>query len=285
MSSSSLRVALLSECFFGEGAESRLGDRLAEAKRRGAELVLLPELPLQEWRPWTKEPRDHDAEEPGGPRETMLRRVCRDVGIGAVGGVIRRDPASGRRESRVLLVDERGALLATYGKIHLPEEEGFWETSHYEPSRDAPVPVEYRGFPVGFQICSDCNRPQGTPPLGAQGALAVLSPRATEKATWERWRVVLRANAITSACYFLSVNRPAPEFEVLMGGPSLAVDPRGEILIETLEPLAVITLERARVEECRTLYPGYLARFPEMYSAAWRRIADRAADRIPPPER
>jgi predicted amidohydrolase len=272
MSSPTLRVALLSECFFGEAAQERLAKALAEAKRRGAELVLLPELPLQEWRPWSKEARDEDAEEPGGRRETMLRRVCREVGIGAVGGVIRRDPASGRRESRVLLVDERGAVLATYGKIHLPEEEGFWETSHYEASRDAPVPVEYRGFPVGFQICSDCNRPQGTHLLGAQGALAVLSPRATERATWERWKVVLRANAITSACYFLSVNRPRPEFGVLIGGPSLAVDPRGEVLAETLEPLAVVTLDRACVEECRKLYPGYLARFPAMYAEAWRRL-------------
>ena len=181
--------------------------------------------------------------------------------------------ADGRRESRVLFVDREGGIVTTYGKIHLPEEEGFWETSHYLASRDAPRAIDFEGFALGFQICSDANRPQGSHLLGAQGALAILHPRATERVTWDRWRIVLRANAITSACYFLSVNRPAPEFDVLMGGPSLAVDPRGEILAETLEPLSVVTLDRARVEECRKLYPGYLATFPEMYSQAWQEIA------------
>lgn len=269
-----LSVALLSECFFGPGAETRLTERLAEAKRRGAEIVLLPELPLQEWRPWTKEARDEDAESPGGPRETLLRNACRAAGVATVGGVIRRDD-SGRRESRVLLVDAGGELLTTYGKIHLPEEEGFWETSHYQASRDAPRPIDFLGFPIGFQICSDANRPEGCHLLGAQGAQAILHPRATERATWNRWHIVLRSNAITSASYVLSVNRPGPEFGVLMGGPSLAIDPRGEILTETLEALAIVTLRRDRVAECKKLYPGYLAHFPDLYARTWAEIARR----------
>jgi predicted amidohydrolase len=272
VSNETLQVGMLSQCFFGPGAEERLTERLTEAKRRGAEVVLLPELPLQEWRPWTKESRDEDAEEPGGPRETMLRAACKAAGIAAVGGAIRR-AANGRRESRILFVDEHGALADPYGKIHLPEEEGFWETSHYEPAQDAPRPIDFHGFPIGFQICSDANRPEGCHLLGAQGTAAILHPRATERITWDRWRIVLRSNAITSGCYVLSVNRPAPEFDVLMGGPSLAVDPRGEVLIETLEPLSVVTLRKSRVAECRTLYPGYLALFPELYARTWAEIA------------
>ncbi len=31
-------------------------------------------------------------------------------------------------------------LAATYEKLHLPEEPGFWETSHYEPGTAAPQP-------------------------------------------------------------------------------------------------------------------------------------------------
>jgi predicted amidohydrolase len=269
-----LSAALLSECFFGDHAEGRLTERLREAKRRGAEIVLLPELPLQPWCPWTKTANPADAEEAGGPREQMLRRACQAAGVGAVGGVIRRS-ATGRRESRVLLVGANGDLLATYGKIHLPEEEGFWETSHYEPSQDPPEIVPFHDFPVGFQICSDINRPTGSLLLGAQGALAILNPRATERVTWPRWEIVLRADAITACAYVLSVNRPQPEFGVLMGGPSLVVDPRGEILVQTLEPLAVVTLERARVEECRTLYPGYLRTFPGLYAMAWKEIGGR----------
>jgi N-carbamoylputrescine amidase len=270
-----LSVALLSECFFGDDAPERLTERLREAKRRGAELVLLPELPLQPWCPWTQAASADDAEEERGPREELLRRACQAAGVGAVGGVIRRS-VGGRRESRVLLVDERGELLATYGKIHLPEEDGFWETSHYEPSQDPPEVVAFHDFPVGFQICSDVNRPTGSLLLGAQGALAVLSPRSTERVTWPRWEIVLRANAITACTYVLSVNRPSAEFGVLIGGPSIAIDPRGEVLTQTLEPLAVVTLLRERVMECRKLYPGYVETFPTLYARAWEELAKRA---------
>ena len=61
--------------------------------------------------------------------------------------------------------------------------------------------------------------------LGAQGAVAMINPRASEEATYQRWKTVWRANALTSCCYVLSVNRPHPEDGVLIGGPSVVLDP------------------------------------------------------------
>lgn len=46
MRSERLRVSLVRDVFVGEQAEERLGRRLAEARAQGAELALLPELPL-----------------------------------------------------------------------------------------------------------------------------------------------------------------------------------------------------------------------------------------------
>jgi predicted amidohydrolase len=125
------------------------------------------------------------------------------------------------------------------------------------------------GFPFGIQICSDINRPVGSHLLGAQGALAILNPRATEAATFERWKLVFRANALTSCAYVLSVNRPSPEQGVPLGGPSTAVDPNGEVLVETTDPLAVVRLEASAVETARRRYPGYLAVNAGMYASAW----------------
>ena len=49
-------------------------------------------------------------------------------------------------------------------------------------------------------------------------------------------------HARTSACYVLSVNRPEAEDGVLIGGPSIAVDPFGQVMVETTDPIAVATL-------------------------------------------
>jgi N-carbamoylputrescine amidase len=268
-----LTVALISEVFWQPDGEMRLRDRLAEAAERGADLAVLPELPLHPWRPATQDARDDDAEPMDGPRARAQSSAAAEAGIGLVGGIIHRDSATGRRTSRALVFDRSGELVATYEKLHLPEEPGFWETSHYEPG-DAPAKrIDAFGLPVGIQLCSDTNRPEGTHLLGAQGAAAVLIPRATEERTYQRWKLVFRANALTSACCVVSVNRPDPEGGVLIGGPSLVVQPDGNVDVETTDRLVITTLDAARVGEARRRYPGYLPVRARLYADAWDEIA------------
>jgi len=270
-----LTVALVSEVFWQPDGIGRLGETLDQCVERGADLAVLPEIPLNPWSPATKDPVDEDAEPMDGPRASAMAAAASAAGIGLVGGIIHRDPATGRRTSRVLVFDRAGELAATYEKLHLPEEPGFWETSHYEPGTSAPQRVDAFGMPVGVQICSDTNRPEGSHLLGAQGAQAILIPRATEERTYQRWKVVFRANALTSCCYVLSVNRPDPEHGVLIGGPSVAVDPSGQVLLETTDRIGMVTLESRVVSAARIAYPGYLPLRARLYADAWGEIAGR----------
>ena len=269
-----LAVALISEVFWEPDGDVRLRQRLAEAADRGADLAVLPELPLNPWRPATKEPRDEDAEPMDGPRATLQGEAAAEAGIGLIGGIIHR-AEDGRRTSRALVFDRLGTVVATYEKLHLPEEEGFWETSHYEPGTEPAKPIDAFGVSIGLQICSDNNRPEGTHVLGASGAIAMINPRATEERTYQRWKLVFRANALTSSCYVMSVNRPHPEGGVLIGGPSVAVDPNGEPILETTDRIALVTLDAAVVREARVRYPGYLPVRARLYADAWAEVAGR----------
>jgi len=262
-------IALVSGVFFNEDGEERLRATLREARARGADLALLPELPLNRWSPATATARDDDAELPGGWRSQLLAETARTVGIGVVGGAIVRNPASGERYNTALVFDARGMLIASYRKVHLPDEDGFREPCHYVPGDRTAEVIDAFGFPLGIQICSDMNRPEGCHLLGAAGAAAILNPRATESSTYDRWKLVFRANALTSTAYVLSVNRPSPEEGVALGGPSIAVDPHGDVLTESLESIVVVPLERAIVERARRTYPGYLATRSDVYAAGW----------------
>ena len=265
-------VGLVSDVFYDAAGPARLAKHLVDARARGAELVLLPELPLNPWSPATEIAREEDAEPVEGPRHQILSAAAREAGLAVVGGAIVQDPVTGRRYNTALVFDRVGRHLASYRKVHLPEEEGFWETRHYGPGDALSAVLDGFGMRVGLQICSDINRPEGCHLLGAMGAEVILNPRATEAATLDRWRTVFVANALTSGAYVLSVNRPHEEQGVKLGGPSFAVAPTGEVIAETTDTMTLVELDRAVVTRARHRYPGYLATRADLYAEGWRQV-------------
>jgi predicted amidohydrolase len=273
LSAGSLAVALITDVFHGPDCPDRLLAYVEAAKRQGAELAVLPELPLQEWCAVRRTRSAADVEPAGGSRHRAMARAAREAGIALLGGAIIQDPLTGKRHNTAILFDPSGEVVIRYRKVHIPQEEGFWEADHYDPGGELPRPVTVGGgFPVGVQICSDANRPELSHLLGALGALALLVPRATPPETYERWRLVLRANAVTSTAYLVSVNRPV-EPGSPVGGPSVVVAPDGTVLVETTEPLALVTLERSVVEAARVSYPGYLDVRAPLYAQGWSEVA------------
>jgi predicted amidohydrolase len=271
MSESTLTIAVIQDLFAGDDGAERLHRRLRVARGAGAQLALLPELPLDPWVPAQRKVREADAEPPGGPRAKLLAAAARNAGLGLLGGAIVREPGSSRRFNRALLFDSEGELVAGYDKLHLPSEEGFWESDHYGPGDHAAQPIDGFGMQLGIQICSDLNRPEGSHLLGALGAEVIISPRATPPSSYARWLLVARANAITSATYVISINR-ATEPGLPIGGGSFVVAPDGEVLLESADPLNVIELKRQAVLDARRDYPGYIDVRSELYAEAWSKV-------------
>lgn len=275
MTNDTLKIAVITDVFPQESHWPRLSEILQEARERGGALAVLPEIPLNPWSPLTQIARNEDAEEVDGPRQRFMAQAAAEAGIALLGGAIIRDPDIGVRHNTALLYDASGYCLARYRKVHLPEEEGYWETSHFEPGREPPAVVEGLSMKVGLQICSDVNRTSGFQLLSAMGAEVVLAPRCTPLETYTRWRLILRANAVTSGTWVVSANRPPPEVEAPVGGPSLVIDPFGEVVLETTEALAMVDLHRDAVVAARKAYPGYLEQHPDVYMEGWRKAKER----------
>ena len=263
----SITIALISDVFFGDDAKERLTTRLTEAKDAGASLAVLPEIACNPWSPATKAQVDSDAEEIGGPRCQLQANAAREVGIGLIGAAILK--SNGTKYNTCLFWDAEGELLGTYQKHHIPEEDGFFETSHYDQGTCGFPVFKFDGWNIGIQICSDMNRPQGSHILAAAGADIIVGPRSTELATYDRWRAVWIANALTTACYICSVNRPSPEFGVLIGGASIAVTPNGEVIAESEDAITLFSARKSTIEEARKAYPGYLPCRSELYAKCW----------------
>jgi predicted amidohydrolase len=267
-----LNVALIRRVFPGLDAITGLLEVLKQARSAEADLAILPELPLNVWSPASKLVQNDEAEPPAGRRHRAMSEAAREVGIDLIGGAIIRDVKTGRCHNTALVFDRSGALIGSYRKLHLPEEEGFWETSHYDPGDEPPSVIHGLPLPVGIQTCSDVNRPEGSHLLGALGAEIIVCPRATEAATFSRWKTVLTANAITSCTYVISVPRPQPEFGVPLGGPSFAVAPTGEVLAEGIEPMILVTIDQDVLDQVRRRYPGYLPVRADLYAEGWKSV-------------
>lgn len=275
MNHSTLVVALITEVFFDDIDGERLAGRLAEARSAGAELAVLPELPMDPWVPGTRKSDPTDAEEPGGRRHQALARAAGRAGVAVLGGAIVRDPQTGVRHNTALIFDGSGVLRASYSKVHLPYEDDFWEAAHYEPGTAPPEIVAGFSLPIGMQICSDANRTSGCQLLAAQGVGAIFVPRATPAASWPRWRLVLRADAVTSASWVVTVNRPPTGTDSPIGGPSAVIAPDGEVHCETTDAMAVVELDGAAVARARADYPGYLEFHPAVHQRGWAEVARR----------
>src|SRR5262249_19289801 len=267
-----LKVGLIRMVFPDRDAVDGLRDALKQAHSQGAQLAVLPEIPLNVWSPATKVREDDEVEPPTGRRHRAMSEAAREAGIALIGGAIIRDPKTGRCHNTALAFDKSGDHIGSYRQLHLPAEEGFWETSPYDPGDEPPSVIHGFPLPLGIQICSDVNRPEGSHLLGALGAEVIVCPRATEAATFPRWKTVLTANAITSCTHVISVPRPQPEFGVPLGGPSFAVAPNGEVLAESIEPMILITLDRNVLDEVRRGYPGYLPVRADLYAEGWKSV-------------
>ena len=277
------RIALLRDVFPHPNMGEALTTRLTEAKAAGADLVLLPEIPSLPWAPGTRNADPSHGESLGGPRYTMQSRAAASANIALVGGGIYLDD-SGHRFNTALCFDERGELAMTYSKIHIPDEPGFWEADHYSSGQEPPVPCVLGGMRVGLQICSDNNRPFGCQHLAAHGCEVILNPRATELGTLDTWITTWRANALMSGCWVLSVNRPGPEGGTPIAGPSVAVSPRGEVVLHTEDALAMVDIDLQAVHDARSEYPAYLAQPTDLYAKAWAATPPKAAWAAPCPD-
>ncbi|HYA00430.1 MAG TPA: carbon-nitrogen hydrolase family protein [Candidatus Binatia bacterium] len=228
---------------------------VAEAVAAGAAIVVLPEFTPRRW--FAGEPgRLEDLVPPPGAvaawaaelaRRHRCHLHCTDIEAGA-----------GRRYNTARLHGPSGCALM-HRKRHLPDEPGFRETSWYSPGTAAPATGEAAGARIGALTCSDAMFPEEARGLGRLGCEVILVPRATpaEPASMRRWSVMLRADAIVSGAYVISVNRVGREGPVEFAGRSMVVAPDGEVIAE-LGPapaLKIVDLDLAAARAAKAEYP------------------------------
>lgn len=245
---------------------------VAEAARKGAELVLTPECTnlISGNRDWQMQILRTEAED---PTLRAMRAQASSLGIWLLIGSLALkadDPAESRLVNRSFLIAPDGRIVARYDKIHMfdvmiSDKEAYAESKIYRPGVRAVV--AHGPMKIGLSICYDLRFPHLYRALGQAGAQILTVPAAFNDTTGAaHWHVLLRARAIETGSFVLApaqcgqhaakhtrTHRIRRSF-----GHALAVSPWGDALVDVGENpgVGIVALDLNDVRKARSRVPA-----------------------------
>ena len=254
-----LAVAQMGPVHLADSRESvvkRLVAMMRDAKGRGAQFVVFPELALTTFFPryWMSEAeaqeRFFESEMPG-PATQPLFDEARQLGVGFYLGYAELTP-EGRPFNTAILVSPEGRIVGKYRKVHLP--------GHSEHKPDAPFQhlekkffdvgdlgfrvFENQGVKMGLCICNDRRWPETYRVMALQSAEIVVLGYNTPSVNihWNEpvhlrtttHLISLQANAYQNALWVAAAAKCGAEDGFHMIGSSVIVAPTGEIVARAL---------------------------------------------------
>jgi N-carbamoylputrescine amidase len=229
-------------------------------RQESPDLVLLPEMPFHGW-PMARRELDPEAwNATVAAHETWLSRLD-ELAPAVV--VATRPVTDGRqRYNEGFLWIPGAGYQAVHRKVYLPDEEGFWEASWYQPGPPEFRRVEVQGLRLGFLICTEQWFFEHARQYGQQGAHLIVSPRATLAPSTEKWVAGGRSVATVSGAYHLSANLAgASDLATPWGGTGWIIEPEeGEVLGRTSaeQPFLTLEIDPREAERAKGTYPRYV---------------------------
>jgi NAD+ synthase (glutamine-hydrolysing) len=228
-----------------DGNRARILARLEEARARGADLVLFPELAV------TGYPPEDLLLRPGFVRaaEASLHEIARaTAGLTALVGV----PLFDRDLSNACAVCADGEVRGVYRKRFLPNYGVFDEDRYFAPGRDLLL-LRVGDCLVGPTVCEDVWQP-GPPAtdLALAGAelIANISASPFHVGKDREREAMLVTRARDNACFLAFCNAVGGQDELIFDGHSLVLDDEGAVLARAPgfeEALLVIDIDPAEV--------------------------------------
>jgi predicted amidohydrolase len=222
-----LRVAAVQmEPRLGEVARNRAAilERLREATRAGAKLMVFPECALTGYAFQSKAEGMEYAEPIDGPSVRQVAEECARLDAYAIFGLLERD---GERVFNACALVGPAGLAGSYRKVHLP----YLGMDRFADPGDRPFAVhDAGGVKVGMHICYDGAFPETGRVLTLLGAelLALPTNWPTHSECAAEHVVVTRA--MENVVYAIAANRVGEERGFRFIGRSSIVDTRGRVL-------------------------------------------------------
>jgi predicted amidohydrolase len=235
---------------------ARMLDLMDQAKAKGADFIVYPELALTTFFPrWYQEDRAEadiwfEKNMPGPATRPLFERAAA-YNMAMTFGYAELTP-DGHHFNTSILVDRTGKIVGKYRKVHLPGHADFdkerafqhLEKRYFEPG-DLGFPVwRTLGGIFGMMICNDRRWPEAYRVMGLQGVemitLGFNTPSVNSQKPGEgpekrihHHKLSLQAGAYQNSTWVVAVAKAGVEDGFPMFACSVIVNPDGEVVAET----------------------------------------------------
>lgn len=294
MTRNRLPVALIQEHNHGD-ADANLAvieQRVAEAARRGARLVLLQELHNGAYFCQHESVQEFDLAEPiPGPSTQRLAALARQHKVVLVSSLFERR-ATGLYHNTAVVFDADGSIAGKYRKMHIPDDPGFYEKFYFTPGDLGFTPIDTSVGRLGVLVCWDQWYPEGARLMALAGADLLLYPTAIgwdpddaqdeKNRQRDAWVLSHRGHAVANGLPVLSCNRVGHEPSPLgaagidFWGNSHVLGPQGEFLAQAGSEPEILSVEvdLQRSEQVRRIWPFLRDRRIDAYGELTKRYID-----------
>jgi N-carbamoylputrescine amidase len=254
---------------------ARVERHVREAARRGARIVLPPELfegPYfcrEESADWFADARPLDADE----AVARMRDVARELGIVVPVSFFER--AGQAYFNSVAVVDADGSLLGTYRKSHIPDGPGYEEKFYFRPGDTGFRAWQTRHGTIGVGICWDQWFPESARAMMLLGAEVLLYPTAIgsephepDLDTRDPWQRAMIGHAVSNVVPVVAANRIGTESGQRFYGSSFIADNRGDKVAELgrdAEGVLVASFDLDAMARTRAAWGFFRDRRPDLY--------------------
>jgi N-carbamoylputrescine amidase len=272
-----------------------------EAAAAGSELVVLQELHATLYFCQTEDVTVFELAEPiPGPTSERLSALAAELGIVLVGSIFERR-MNGVYHNTAVVFERDGSIAGIYRKMHIPDDPGFYEKFYFTPGdatcndgRNGFTPIDTSVGRLGVLVCWDQWYPEAARLMALAGADILIYPTAigwdmTDDAgererQLEAWITVQRGHAVANNLPVIAPNRvgtepdPAEQTDgIFFWGNSFICGPQGEFLARAddhTETVVAVTLDRARTESIRRIWPHFRDRRIDAFGDLLKRVRD-----------
>ena len=239
------------------GNAGRLRARIDEARDRGADLVVFPELSITGYPPEDLLLKPSFVRDAGRVLEEVAAAVTGVVAVvGVPVGAAAATPGTPPLHNAAAVLAD-GRIAAVYHKHHLPNYAVFDERRYFAPGGQALV-IDLAGCRIGVTVCEDIWVPGGPAEWaaieGRAEVLVNLSASPYHRAKGREREHLFGARCIDHRCFLAFCNAVGGQDELVFDGHSLVIGPDGGVLARGLqfeEELIVVELDTGQVRALR----------------------------------